>query len=97
MAWRRGSTLIVLILANYLVFSLLATWVFPAPPLTPPTHVPRPTFTPGGDPLRNVDPLAYDFLTPSATPTATGAPPTETPTTTATRTPPFTLTLTRSP
>ena len=91
MAWRNWSVILLLILANYVVFSILATLVFPVPPQTPPTHVARPTFTPGTSPLQPVGTLTYDFLTPSLTPTTTGAPPT------ATATPRATATPTRSP
>lgn len=71
MAWRNWSVIAVLILANYLVFSTLATLVFPPAPITAPTHVAKPTFTPGADELRNVGTLTYDFLTPTVTPTLT--------------------------
>jgi hypothetical protein len=91
MAWRNWSVILLLILANYVVFSILATLVFPVPPQTPPTHIARPTFTPGTPPLQAVGTLTYDFLTPSATPTPTGIPPT------ATATPRSTVIPTRSP
>jgi hypothetical protein len=71
MAWRNWSVIAVLILANYLVFSTLATLVFPPAPITAPTHVAKPTFTPGAGELRNVGTLTYDFLTPTVTPTLT--------------------------
>ena len=70
MAWRNWSVIAVLILANYLVFSTLATMVFPPTPVTAPTHVAKPTFTPGAE-MRNVGTLTYDFLTPTVTPTLT--------------------------
>lgn len=93
--WRNWSVIVVLILANYLVFSLLAVAVFPAPQITVPTHVPQPTFTPGGKILKQVDPLTYEFLTPTAPPTVrgtttrtlTGTPVTLAPTSTITATP----------
>ncbi len=84
MAWRRWSVIVVLLLANYLVFSIMATWLFPVPSVMPPTHVPKPTFTPGGKEWKQVDPLTYEFLTPSPTvtltrrPGATGTPATPT-------------------
>lgn len=71
MAWRNWSVIAVLILANYLVFSTLATLVFPPAPITAPTHVAKPTFTPGAAELRNVGTLTYDFLTPTVTQTFT--------------------------
>ena len=71
--WRNWSVIVILILANYLVFSLLAVLVFPAPQITAPTHVPKPTFTPGGKILKQVDPLTYEFLTPTA-PATRGTP-----------------------
>ncbi len=71
MAWRNWSVIVVLVLANYLVFSLLATLVFPATPITAPTHVPRPTYTLGILELRSVGTLSYSFLTPTVTPTQT--------------------------
>ncbi|MBI5302431.1 MAG: hypothetical protein HY868_09855 [Chloroflexi bacterium] len=74
MVWRRWSVIVVLILANYIVFSLLATWVFPVPPVTPVSHAPQPTFTPGGKQLKQVEPLAYEFLTPSPIATLTRRP-----------------------
>lgn len=97
MPWRNWSVIVTLILAHYLIFSMIGTWVFPVPPRTIPTHTPQPTFTPGEPPLQRVEPLGYDFLTPSATPTVTGTPPTETPTPTVTRTPRVTLSPTRAP
>ncbi len=73
---RMLSIIIVLVLANYLVFSTLAVLAFPPKPVTPPIHTIQPTFTPGAQPLQRVDPLTYDFLTPSPTATipATAAP-----------------------
>jgi len=80
---RNWSIIVVLILANYLVFSTLAVLVFPPKPVTPPTHAAQSTFTPGAQPLQRVDSLTYDFLTPSPTATITGtltaAPPTRRP------------------
>lgn len=69
--WRMLSIIVVLVLANYLVFSTLAVLAFPPKPVTPPLHAAQPTFTPGGQPLQRVDPLTYDFLTPSPTATIT--------------------------
>ncbi len=73
MAWRNWSVIAVLILANYLVFSTLATLVFPPAPITAPTHVPKATFTAGIE-LQNVGTLTYDFLTPTVTRTMTLSP-----------------------
>lgn len=84
MPWRNWSVIIVLVLANYVVFSIIGTLLFPVTPPAVPTHVARPTFTPGGQLLQRVDPLTYEFLTPSPTstatdtPTVTGTPPTST-------------------
>ncbi len=85
MPWRNWSVLIVLVLANYVVFSIIGTLLFPVTPLAAPTHVAHPTFTPGGQMLQRVEPLTYEFLTPSPTltatytPTVTGTPLTSTP------------------
>lgn len=68
---RMLSIIIVLVLANYLVFSTLAVLAFPPKPVAPPTHAAQPTFTPGAQQLQRVDPLTYDFLTPSPTATIT--------------------------
>jgi hypothetical protein len=65
MPWRNWSVLIVLVLANYVVFSILATLVFPVRPQAPLMRAAQPTFTPGTLPLQRVGPLSYDFLTPS--------------------------------
>jgi len=83
MNWRNLSIIIVLVLANYLVFSTLAVLVFPPKPIAPPTHEVQPSFTPGARTLQRVGTLTYDFLTPSPTTTITGtltaAPPTRRP------------------
>lgn len=71
MVWRSWSVIAVLLLANYLVFSTLATFVFPPPVVIPPTHAAQVTFTPGLAELRSVGTLTYDFLTPTALPTST--------------------------
>ena len=82
MKWNSWSIIIVLILANYLVFSTLAVLVFPTRPVVAPTHVVEPTFTPGAKQLERVGTLTYDFLTPTPTVTQTlTAPPTLTNTT----------------
>jgi hypothetical protein len=65
MTWRNWSFLIVLILMNYLVFSVLGSYVFTSSTETTPTHTPQPTFTPGARALTPVAPLPYSFLTPS--------------------------------
>ena len=67
MTWRNLSIIIILILANYLVFSTLAVLVFPPQPIAAPTHEVQATFTPGAPPLIRVGTLTYDFLTPSPT------------------------------
>ena len=74
MPWRNWSVIIVLILANYVVFSIIGTLLFPVTPAAAPTHVVRPTFTPGVQAPQRVEPLTYDFLTPSPTPTMTTLP-----------------------
>jgi hypothetical protein len=81
MTARNLSIVIVLVLANYLVFSTLAVLAFPATPVTPPAHTAEPTYTPGALPLQRVGTLTYDFLTPSATVVITGTPATVTATT----------------
>lgn len=68
---RNLSIIIVLVLANYLVFSTLAVLVFPPTPMAAPTHEIQATFTPGAPPLTRVSTLTYDFLTPSPTATIT--------------------------
>jgi hypothetical protein len=80
MNWRNLSIIIVLVLANYLVFSTLAVLVFPPKSSAPPAHEVQATFTPGAPPLTRVGTLTYDFLTPSPTPTITGTLTTATPT-----------------
>ncbi|MBI5652827.1 MAG: hypothetical protein HZC40_20625 [Chloroflexi bacterium] len=87
MVWRKWNVILILLLANYIVFSLLAALVFPVAPISAPTHVVKPTFTPGARLLKQVDPLTYEFLTPSPSPTLT-------PRVTATRTLTATATLT---
>ncbi len=90
MPWRKWNIIIVLILANYVVFGLLAAFVFPVRPQAPLIHTVQPTFTPGTPPPQRVGTLSYDFLTPSpivrATNTSTRTPiaPTATPTEAAT-------------
>ena len=74
MAWRNWSVIVVLLLANYLVFSLFATLVFPAEPITAPTHIPKATFTISVMELRHVGTLSYDFLKPTATATLSSTP-----------------------
>jgi hypothetical protein len=86
MVWHKWNVILILLLANYIVFSLLAALVFPVTPVGAPTHVAKPTFTPGARMLKQVDPLTYEFLTPSPSPTLT-------PRVTATRTLTATLTI----
>jgi hypothetical protein len=78
MPWRKWNVIIVLILANYVVFGLFAAFVFPVKPQAPLVHAAQPTFTPGTRPLQRVGTLSYDFLTPSpivrATNTSTRTP-----------------------
>lgn len=69
---RNFSIIVVLLLANYLVFSTLAVVVFPPAPFIPPTRAVEATFTPGAQPQQRVGALSYDFLTPSPTSTITG-------------------------
>ncbi len=83
MPWRNWRVIVLVLLANYLVFSVLGAFVFPLSPITAPTHVPRATFTRSIIELRNVGTLTYDFLTPTATATFVSTPtitPTATPT-----------------
>ena len=94
MPWRKWNIIIVLVLANYVVFGLLAAFVFPVRPQAPLSHAAQPTFTPGTPPPQRIGTLSYDFLTPSPivratntstrTPTAPAATPTEATTTSAT-------------
>ncbi len=79
MPWRNWRVIVVVLLANYLVFSLLATFVLPPSPVVAPTHAAKPTFTRSVIELRNVGTLTYDFLTPTATATFVSTP-TATPT-----------------
>ncbi len=67
MPWRNWSVVVVLVLANYVVFSILAALVFPVKPAAPLKHTAAPTFTPGAPVLQRVGTLTYDFLTPSPT------------------------------
>ena len=94
MPWRNWSVIVVLILANYVVFSIIGTLLFPVVPPAAPTHVARPTFTPGIQAPQRVEPLTYEFLTPSPTQTVTAKPVTPTPTSKTTVTPTSTLTTT---
>lgn len=87
MPWRNWRIVVVVLLANYLVFSFLGAFVFPLSPITAPTHVPKATYTRGINELRNVGTLSYDFLTPTVTATFVSTPtitPTDTPTIRAT-------------
>jgi len=68
MTWRNWSFIVVLMLLNYLVFSVLGSFVFVPTLDTTPTHTPQPTFTPGARALTAVAPLPYSFLTPSSVP-----------------------------
>lgn len=76
MAWRSWSFVLLLILANYIVLSIVGIVFFPPSPAAMPTHTAQATFTPGVLDLREVQPLTYTFLTPTATdtPSATVAP-----------------------
>lgn len=74
MPWRNWRVVVIVLLANYMVFSLLGTFVFPAAPITAPTHAPRATFTRSIIELRNVGTLTYDFLTPTVTATFVSTP-----------------------
>ncbi len=68
MSWRTWSFVVLLILLNYIIFSVLGSYVFVASADTTPTHTPLPTFTPGSRALTRVSPLPYPFLTPSVLP-----------------------------
>ena len=88
MTWRNWSFVVVLFLLNYIVFSILGSYVFlPSTDITP-TATAQPTFTPGARVLTRVAPIQYPFLTPGA---STSAPRTATaaasPTPSATRAP----------
>lgn len=68
MTWRNWSFIVVLLLLNYIIFSVLGSFVLvPTSDITP-THTPQPTFTPGARALTPVAPLPYTFLTPSPVP-----------------------------
>lgn len=69
MAWRGWSFVAVLVLANYIVLSIVGNVFFPPTSVAAPTHVVRPTFTPGLIDLKRVGPLSYSFLTPTVTET----------------------------
>lgn len=72
MRWRQWSVIIVLILANYLVFSALAVWVFPPKGQEIPVRAAQPTYTVGAPTLQRVGTLSYSFVnTPTSSPTAT--------------------------
>ena len=73
MAWRGWTFAAVLILANYIVLSIVGNVFFPPTPVAVPTHIIQPTFTPGRIDLRQVEPLSYSFLTPTATETLSPA------------------------
>ncbi len=64
MAWRNWSVIVILILMNYIVFSLLGTLIFTPPPESGLIRTPQPTFTPGAGARTRVT-LTYDFLTPT--------------------------------
>lgn len=68
MSWRNWSFVVLLVLLNYIIFSVLGSFVFVATADTTPTHTPQPTFTPGARALTRVSPLQYPFLTPSLPP-----------------------------
>ncbi len=90
MPWRNWSVIIILVLANYVVFSIIGTLLFPVVPQPAPTHVVRPTFTPGIQPPQRIVTLTFD-PSPTSAVTATGM-------LTTTATPPrVTVVPTRSP
>lgn len=65
MTWRNWSFIVLVVLANYIVFTVLGSYIFtPSTDFTP-THTAQPTFTPGARALTPVAPLPYTFLTPS--------------------------------
>ncbi len=69
MAWRGWSFVLLLVLANYIVLSVVGIVFFPPTPVTAPTHAVQPTFTPSILDLHEVQPLTYSFLTPTTTET----------------------------
>lgn len=71
MPWRNWSVIIVLILANYVVFSIIGALLFPVTPPIAPTLVARPTFTSAPPPLQRVGTLVYETPTPTLTSTST--------------------------
>ncbi len=91
MVWRKWNVIVVLVLANYLVFAMLGTLVFTDSNSGTRTRAADPTFTPRPTELKRVSPLPYDFGTPtlprgtatlatgSPTVSATSAPLTATP------------------
>ncbi len=91
MPWRNWRVIVVVLLANYLVFSFLGAFVLAPAPVVAPTHAAKPTFTRSVIELRSVGTLTYDFLTPTATATFLSSP-TATPTVGATTAPTRALT-----
>ena len=71
MRWRQWSVIVVLLLANYLVFSALGAWVFPPTGQAIPVRAVQPTFTVSAPTLQRVGTLSYGFAN---TPTATLSP-----------------------
>lgn len=95
MPWRHWSVIVVLILANYVVFSIIGTLLFPATPPPVPTRAAQPTFTAGAPVLQRVGTLVYEVATPSPTITATSTLTLTLPLTRSTGTPTRTFTPTR--
>lgn len=87
MPWRNWKVLLIIILANYVVFSIVGTIAFPVTPPPAPTRALHPTFTPGALPLERA---TLKFDTPTVIPTATSI-------TTATISPPATSSPTPTP
>jgi len=89
MPWRHWSVIVVLILANYVVFSIIGALLFPVTPSAFPAQVTRPTFTAPAPPLERVGTLTYDFMreTPTVTETVSASTPTPRTTVVPTATP----------
>jgi len=78
MVWRKWNVIVILILANYLVFATLAVLAFPESNEAVRTRAANATFTPRPTELKRVSPIPYDFGSPTmvaGTPTR-GATPT---------------------
>ncbi len=68
MAWKLLTLLVIVVLANLLVFGLVGTLGFPPTPV--PTRTPHATFTPDrAQPRRYVSPTPTFTITPTPRPT----------------------------